>query len=148
MKQHIIVILGVLVTVFASCSKNDEALSIVPSLTFVSVSPTTAVQYADSLTFVLGYEDGDGDLGSNDPDIKNLFITDSRNGVVYQYRVKQLAPNNSTIAIKGNLSVVLDRVGLIGSAGTAETATYSIYMTDRAGNQSNTVTSSAITIHP
>lgn len=147
MKQRIIVILGILVTVFASCSKNDEALSKVPSLTFVSLSPTTAVQYADSLTFVLGYEDGDGDLGSNDPDIKNLFITDSRNGVVYQYRVKQLAPNNSTIAIKGNLSVVLDRVGLIGG-GTAETATYSIYMTDRAGNQSNTVTSSAITIQP
>ncbi len=147
MKQYWIVILGVILSVFASCSKDDEELSKVPSLTFVSVSPTTAVQYADSVTIVLAYEDGDGDLGSNDPDIKNLYLTDSRNGVVYEFRVKQLAPTNSTIAIKGTLSVVLDRVGLIGS-GAAETTTYSIYMTDRAGNQSNAVTSSAVTIQP
>jgi hypothetical protein len=145
MKQHWIIILGLIVIAFASCSKGDEELSPITSLTFISVSPTTAIQYTDSLTFVIGYEDGDGDLGSNDPDIKNLYLTDSRNGVVYEFRVKQLAPTNSTIAIKGTLSVVLDRVGLIGS-GAAETATYSIYMTDRAGNQSNTITSSAVTI--
>lgn len=140
-------ILMMVVATLASCSKGDEAPGPVPSLTFVSVTPETVTQYTDSLTFTIAYEDGDGDLGSNNPDDKNLFLTDSRNGVVYEYRVKQLAPSNSAIAIKGNLTVVLDRVGLIG-AGTAETATYSIQMADRAGNVSNTVQSSTVTIEP
>lgn len=145
MKQYWIILLGM--CALASCGKNDEALGPIPTLAFVSVSPTTATQFTDSLTFVIEYEDGDGDLGSNDPDIKNLYLTDSRNGVIYEFRVKQLAPSNSTIAIKGTLSVVLDRVGLIGS-GNAETTTFNIYMTDRAGNASNIITSSQVTIVP
>lgn len=146
MRKHWILLLMTVATL-ASCGKGDEAPGPVPSLTFVSVTPESVTQYTDSLTFTIAYEDGDGDLGSNNPDDKNLFLTDSRNGVVYEYRVKQLAPSNSTIAIKGNLTVVLDRVGLIGT-GTAETATYSILMTDRAGNVSNTVQSSTVTIEP
>lgn len=118
-----------------------------PAITFVSVSPQSATQYSDSLTFVIGYEDGDGDLGTNDPDAKNLFLTDSRNNVTYQFRVKQLSPNNSSISIKGSLSIVLDNVGLINGT-SAEQTTFSVYVVDRAGNQSNTVNSDMITINP
>ncbi len=145
MKQFWIVLIAI--TTLASCGKGDEAPRPVPVIKFVSVSPATVTQYADSLTFTIEYTDGDGDLGSNDPDVKNLFLTDSRNGVQYEFRVKQLAPNNSNIAITGNLTVVLDQVGIIGM-GAAETATYSIYVTDRAGNVSNTVITSEVTIQP
>lgn len=130
-----------------SCKKGEEALSDVPSIQFVSVTPETATQFSDSLTFVIGYEDGNGDLGSNDPDVKNLFLTDSRNNVTYQFRIKELSPANSDIAIKGNLSVVLDNVGLTNGTA-AETATFSLYVVDRVGNQSNTVESTLVTINP
>ena len=122
-------------------------MSDIPAIEFISVSPQSATQYSDSLTFVIGYEDGDGDLGSNDPDTRNLFLTDSRNNVTYEFRVKQLSPTGSTISIKGNLSVVLDNVGLINGS-TTETTVYSIYVVDEAGNRSNTVKSDVVTINP
>lgn len=118
-----------------------------PSITFISATPQSVTEYADSLTIVIGYEDGDGDLGTNDADIKNLFVTDSRNQVVYEYRVKQLAPNNSTIAITGTLSVVIDKLGLVNGS-TPETATFEILVMDRAGNKSNIVSTTPIIINP
>lgn len=118
-----------------------------PAIEFISVIPTAAIQYQDSLSFTIKYEDGDGDLGSNDPNIRNLFLTDSRNNVTYEFRVKQLTPSNTAIAISGNLTVVLDNVGLI-SGSTPETATFEIYMTDNAGNRSNTLSSNLVTINP
>ncbi len=130
-----------------SCRKGEEPLSNVPAIEFISVIPTAAIQYQDSLSFTIKYEDGDGDLGSNDPNIRNLFLTDSRNNVTYEFRVKQLTPSNTAIAISGNLTVVLDNVGLI-SGSTPETATFEIYMTDNAGNRSNTLSSNLVTINP
>jgi len=146
MKLHYALLIA-MIMFLAACEKGEEALGPEPVITFVSVSPSTVVQYTDSLIFTIEYTDGDGDLGSNDPDSKNLYLTDSRNNVTYQYRVKELAPAGSTIAITGTLSVVLDNVGLINGS-TSETATFDIYVTDRAGNQSNTVTSSEVTINP
>lgn len=140
-------LLFVAMWLLASCEKGEEAPGTEPVITFVSVSPSIVTQYVDSLTFTLKYEDGDGDLGSNDPDVKNLFLTDSRNNVTYKYRIKQLSPTGSAIAITGNLSVVLDNIGLI-NGNTPETATFNMYVKDRAGNQSNIVTSNAITINP
>ena len=40
----------------------------------------------------VSYEDGYGDLGKNKPDLKNVFINNSRSNLVYEYRVSQLAP--------------------------------------------------------
>lgn len=130
-----------------SCTKGEETVSDIPAIEFISVSPQSVTQYVDSLTFVIGYEDGNGDLGSNDPDTRNLFLTDSRNNVTYEFRVKQLSPTGSTISIKGTLSVVLENVGLINGSST-EAAVYSIYVVDEAGNRSNTVESSVVDINP
>jgi hypothetical protein len=144
--RYTIALFIVICSIF-SCKKGEEAVSDIPAIEFISVSPQSATQYSDSLTFVIGYEDGDGDLGSNDPDTRNLFLTDSRNNVTYEFRVKQLSPTGSTISIKGNLSVVLDNVGLINGS-TTETTVYSIYVVDEAGNRSNTVKSDVVTINP
>lgn len=135
----------VFITLIISCKKDDSTISNVPAIEFVSVSPGSVIEYQDKLTFTISYTDGDGDLGENDASVKNLFLTDSRNGVTYKYRISQLAPDGTTIAIKGKLSVELNNTG-ITDGSNSQTFTYSIYVVDRAGNQSNTITTTPVIV--
>ena len=135
----------VLICLFMSCQKDKKEYDAAPHLEFVSVTPTSVIQNKDSLTFTIKYIDGDGDLGENSPGVKNLFLTDNRINIAYPYRVQQLAPSGSSIAIKGTLNFVLRNLSLTDSV-SQQTTTFSIYITDRAGHQSNTVSSSAVTI--
>lgn len=133
-------------SVLFSCKKDDEIIiSTTPELNFVSISPTTATEYQDKITIVITYKDGDGDLGENAPDVKNLFLTDTRNNVTYQYRISQLAPSSQAVAIQGTLAIELKNTAIIDGS-TSQAVTYSIYAKDRAGNVSNSISTSAITL--
>lgn len=139
-------ILFLILLSFSGCKK-EEPISNVPSLKFVSITPNPATKYQDEIQITVEYTDGDGDLGENTPDVKNLFCTDSRNGVTYEFRIHQLAPDNANIIINGKLTFSLAPQGFIDDNNTTETATYSVYVKDRAGNQSNTVQTSTLTIN-
>ena len=129
---------------FAACEK-DKPLSDTPYIEISNVTPTNAQAYSDTITFTVFYRDGNGDLGENDPNVYNLFLTDGRNQVQYKYRVQQLAPSGSNVPIQGNLKVKLAGAPII-NGGSSETVTYSVYVVDRAGNQSNIATSPVITV--
>ena len=72
--------------VFVACTKETiteketvttiASISDTPNIEFVKLSPETAIQYADEITLTIKYIDGNGDLGENDPDVKNLYVTD------------------------------------------------------------------------
>lgn len=145
-----IVVCFLLLVAFAGCGKEKivepEPISKVPAIKFVSIEPGTAVKYRDQIGITIEYTDGDGDLGENVADVKNLFCTDSRNNVTYQFRIRQLAPDTATIAITGKLKFNLDPQGFVDDSHTSETATYSIYVKDRAGNQSNSVETTPLVI--
>ena len=126
--------------------KKEEAISNTPSLKFLSISPNPAVKYQDEVVIKVEYTDGDGDLGENTPDVKNLFVTDSRNNVTSQFRINQLGPDSKVI-IRGTLDVVLPPQSFVDDNHSSESATYTVYVKDRAGNESNHVTTSAITIN-
>ena len=129
-----------------SCKK-EQPISDIPVITFDSISPNPAIKYQDTILIVISYKDGDGDLGIDSADVKNLFVTDSRNNVVSQFRIPQLVPTGSTIAIQGNLHVVLPPQLFTNDSDTTETATYSIYVVDRAGHKSNTVNTTPLKIN-
>jgi len=129
----------------AGCAK-DEPISVVPEIAFVSATPQIITAYEDSLTVTISYRDGDGDLGENNTDDHNLFMEDSRNGVIYGFRVRQLAPNDANITIQGNLNIAVPNVPIIGN-GNMESFTYTIHVLDRAGNESNRVTTNVITVN-
>jgi hypothetical protein len=138
--------LFVSLSIICACKKDTTIdISTTPAITFVSITPSTAVEYQDKISIVISYKDGDGDLGENTPDVKNLFLTDSRNNVTYQYRISQLAPSGQAIAIQGQLTVELKNTA-ITNGSTSQALSYSIYVKDRAGNQSNIVNTSAITV--
>ena len=145
-KYYATAVCCLLVFSFAACKKKDKTESTVtPQIGFVGISPSSAKEYTDSITIKFSYDDLDGDLGQNDPNVTNLFITDSRNMVVYNYRISQLAPTGSSIHIKGNLNAVIKGTAITDNSST-QSVTYSLYVKDRAGNTSNTITTSAITI--
>ena len=142
-------LLGVLILLavgFSGCEKDDnDPTNPIPFIEFMSVSPTTVQEYTDSLVFTISYEDGDGDLGENNADAKNLFVTDTRNQVSYGFRIQQLAPTGANIPIQGNLKVTLDRVAILNGSAT-ELVTFELYVVDRAGNKSNTVVSTQVEV--
>jgi len=144
MKRIVLRLLPILMLI-TGCAK-DEPISPVPEITFVSATPQTVTAYSTPLVVTISYLDGDGDLGQNNTDANNLFMEDSRNGVIYGFRVRQLAPDDANIAITGNLNVELPSVPIIGS-GDSETFTYTIHVVDRAGNESNRVVTAPITVN-
>jgi hypothetical protein len=141
-----ILTLAVVLVFFSGCKK-DEPISNTPSIKFVSITPNPAIKYQDEIKVTIEYTDGDGDLGENTPDVKNAFITDSRNNVIYEFRIPQLGPDNANIIINGELTFNLAPQGFVDDNNTTETTTYSIYIKDRAGNASNTVQTSSLTIN-
>jgi hypothetical protein len=145
-KMKPLIVLIIITSLFSACKKDEVKYSDVPAITFESISPGIVKQFSDSLIVTIGYEDGNGDLGENGSDVKNAFVTDSRNDLTYGFRVKQLAPTDASIIIKGKLLIVIPQVALNNLTGISETATFSIYLEDRAGNKSNVVNTSSITI--
>lgn len=137
--------LGVFLVALSACNTVDE-ISDVPEISFENVEPSVVTEYQDSLYFTISYRDGNGDLGQNNTDDNNLFIQDSRNQVAYGFRIQQLAPDNSDITIQGKLNVTLANTAIV-NGGSSESVTYTIWVVDRAGNESNRVSSSTVTVN-
>lgn len=130
----------------SGCKKDDIEFPVEPSITLVGISPSSAMQYADNVIISIKYEDGDGDLGENVDGVKNCFVTDNRIGITYGFRIKQLAPDGASIPITGPLNIDIGGQVLTDSS-SQQSASYTLYVVDRAGHQSNTVTTNAIVIH-
>ena len=123
----------------------DPVFALEPQIKLESFSNDAIVQFTDSLAVEISYEDGDGDLGSADPDFNSIFVQDARLAQADEYYVPPLAPENASISIQGKLQINLAPTFLLGN-GTQETTTYSLYMIDRAGNRSNTIEIGPISI--
>lgn len=128
-----------------SCKKED-AINEIPTISFVSISPSTANEYVDDINITISYSDGDGDLGENNPDIFNLFVRDNRNFIEYKFRIPELTPDDSNIAIEGEFNIIINGTGITNES-TSQQVDYNVYVVDREGNKSNTITTSKITIN-
>ncbi|HMQ76423.1 MAG TPA: hypothetical protein PKE21_11550 [Flavobacteriales bacterium] len=133
-----------LVLTLAACRK-EAALDPVPAIELVSVGPQQVMAFDEPVRVRFTYADGDGDLGTDDPDAYTLWVKDSRLATADGYHIPPLAPPDAQVAIQGELEVELTPLFLLGNSGQ-EVMTYSFFVTDRAGNRSNELTTSAITI--
>ncbi len=135
-----------LIALLTACKKDENEFSEVPEIEFVSITPSVVDQFTDPVTITLRYKDGDGDLGENDADARNCFITDNRIGIEYEYRIRQLAPDGASIPIQGTLDVQLGGQGITDTAAATQSTSFTVVVRDRAGHQSNAVTTGSITI--
>lgn len=137
-----IILLG-LIFLMPSCKKEIEKWSNTPEISFESISPTSMQEYSEPIIIKIKYQDGDGDLGENNTDLPNTFVTDLRNQIVYPFRTRQLAPNNTSVPITGILEIEIPTTWILNNSNQ-ESVQYSVYMVDRAGNVSNTITTSSV----
>lgn len=133
--------------VVSACKKKegDDLTNPLPEILDVVVAPTSVVEFQDSIVFRIAYTDGDGDLGENAPNAANLFVVDNRINVTESFRIRELAPDGADIPITGNLRVVLRNTGITDNSNS-QTVNYTIYLRDRAGNESNRFVTSDITV--
>ena len=133
----------ILAIFFTSCSKKEENLS--PVLKFVSISPQNAKENSDAVQITIEYRDENGDLGENNPDIDNLFVKNIQTGVVSQFRIPQLSPDNSKIIISGKFIIQLGTLAITN--GTNEqNFSFEIYAIDRSNQKSNTLITPTIKV--
>tara|TARA_B100000749_G_scaffold186122_1_gene143937 strand:- start:140 stop:568 length:429 start_codon:yes stop_codon:yes gene_type:complete len=135
----------ILLILFFACEK-EGLVSANPEIEFVSISPTTVQEFSEEINITISYLDANGDLGENNPDVKNMFVKDLRNGIEYEYRIPQLSPDNSEIQITGNLEIIINGTGIVGG-GISEKVSFEVYVVDREGNQSNVIETDEITIN-
>lgn len=131
---------------FWGCVKYEEVKeSELPSITYEAVLPAEPQEFSDSIKIIINYKDGNGDLGSEDPDDLNIEVKDNRLNKPDFYHLQALAPPNSNIPIEGQLTIRLKNTFLIGS-GNEEVTSYEVRIRDKAGNWSNFITTDFITI--
>lgn len=149
MKKLIVYLLPLIVLL--SCKKEEgndplPEISDIPNIELTNINSTNINQF-DDIIFDVKYVDGDGDLGETDADVKTIFVTDNRDAsIVHEFHLQPLAPLDESFAIQGTLKVNIENVILLNQANTSENASFSIYIKDRAGNKSNTISSSSIKI--
>lgn len=131
----------------ASCKKEDEAAfpAAPPVIGVLSISPGTLIEFQDSLVIELSYEDKNGDLGSLDPDIKDLEIKDDRLANPDYFHVIPLAPAGTSLFINGTLRVVLPPQFRLGNATSEQTA-FTLRLRDRNNTWSEPVRTESIVI--
>ena len=144
--KYMILLLSLMMA-WVGCGKDDAAeISPIPAIQFMSISPDLVVEFTEPVIIRISYTDGDGDLGENEPEVKNLFVMDNRNQVTFQFRIPELAPEGANIAITGELPVELNNVAVLDENAAQESVVYTVWVVDRAGNQSNQIDTDPITV--
>ena len=133
----------------------------VPKIEFVSLSKDTIRQglfQQDSVYVTFAFEDGDGDIGrEDDAEENNVFFIDTRSGQLdNSFGVPYIPPQGSSNGVEGTVEILLFSTCCIYSNGQDpctpstiqpyDSVSYEIYMVDRAGNESNRITTPAITL--
>ena len=112
----------------------------------------------DTLFMVLGFTDGDGDLGQSAEDTAfNLFLIDKRDGfVANRFKTPVIPPQGAGNGVSGEVQLMLfntcckfpPSTGLPPCTASTviptDSLVYEIYAIDRAGHESNRIDSPPI----
>lgn len=128
-----------------SCKKEVVDIPPQPYIEFVDIFPKEVKQNTDEILITIKYRDGNGDLGDNNPDVKNVYVKDLRNNLFYTFRLKQLAPDDAGIAITGKININMGSTIMVSNADQ-EYANFGLFVIDRAGNSSNIVVTDSIIV--
>jgi hypothetical protein len=126
-----------------------EPLGNIPVIEFENISTTDVVEYQDTIIFTIFYQDGNGDIGTLDPDASTIELIDNRDSVnlIFNYHLSPRSPAGSEIAIQGTLDVVLEHSIILDDNNASEETTFSLRIKDEAGNWSNRVDSPTVVVH-
>lgn len=138
----------ILFTLFllSACKKDDVMeFSNVPEISLLELSHDTIRQYQDVLTIRIRYQDGDGDIGYEDPQQYALFVRDIRLEAFDGFYIGPVAPPGASVPVQGVLNIEFPSLFLFGN-GDMEQTRFQIKMIDRAGNESNLLETGTVVI--
>jgi len=135
-----------IIFLLTSCEKQnfDEA----PEIALEEIGPEQIIAIKDSIYMRISFYDANGDLGENMTNDRHLFVVDERLELAHEFRISAIVPGGAEVPIQGELEWVIPSVFITNTAGEPEDVTYRIYLFDREGNKSNTITTPAISIVP
>jgi hypothetical protein len=131
---------------WSACTPNLS--SSIPEIQLEELGPEHIVALEYSIYMRISFFESDGDLGENLTSENNLFVVDERLELAHEFRISNMVPGGAEVPIQGELEWAIPSVFLTNSNGESEFVTYRIYVVDRAGNKSNTITTAPITILP
>ncbi len=144
---------GALIAIPSCVSPPEYPLE--PVLEFVSLSSTTLDEgLQDTVYLRFSFTDGDGDIGHGDPQAeeadttRNVFLEDSRvPGFPIFYHIDAVEQAKNVQAISGFIDLRFNP-GFFACLNleARDTLILSLYIVDRAGRRSNTITTPPLTI--
>ncbi|MGB0861770.1 MAG: hypothetical protein ACPG19_05915 [Saprospiraceae bacterium] len=159
MKKHILGLAVIITLVWSSCITPPEYPN-EPEITFIGFLKDTVRQAVDTNVITISFTDGDGDLGAFDTDtIFNLFLTDTRLGTVFPYRIPYIEEQGVGNGISGEIELrLLPSDNCCSSAVVTlpcqaeanapdELVVYEVEIVDRAGNRSAPLILPAVTLY-
>lgn len=147
LRQYFALVIVFLGIIAFYCCKKAPSYPATPSLTWLNATPNPVKIGTDSLKLKFLFTDGDGDLGLADT---SIFITDIRPNntntpFTYTFNLPNIPSKGSYKQITGNISVnMFSNNSCRPGHDTRDTVSYSIYVKDKAGNRSNTITTPPI----
>lgn len=136
LRKYSLLIVVVSMLALAACVPEPQ-YSFIPHIEFQSMSGNTFDELdEDSLSIVVYFEDGDGDLGSDDS--INMFWEDSRvPGFPLAFKIPFIELQGNSKAISGTITTYYPISYCLDNDDAVDTFYYKIYIVDRAGNVSN-----------
>jgi hypothetical protein len=149
--------LFILITGLMAC-KGRQVFPPQPVIEFVSLTPAEVKALSGSFEIELKYRDGDGDLGTSRSDEKNFFVIDNRTNLpdtarIFTYSLPDLSSGARNPSIQGVIKV---KIPLALSSSfyypfplpEKEETDFTVYLVDRAGNKSNVIVTSKVSVLP
>lgn len=146
MKNLLYVFLACAIVGFVMCLRPPD-YPIIPRIAFVKMSKNTMKQgdgLSDSLRLVLSFEDGDGDIGSNDS--LNVFLTDARqaNATPESFRMPFVPEQGAKNGISGEISLLVYTTCCLPTCSSPQrkdmdSLYFDVFIKDRASHKSNVV---------
>lgn len=153
MKLKLAIVFCVSLLGMISCYKTPE-YPIEPVIKFDSYSFTNPYQALTDGSMYITFTDGDGDLGktsNNDVvNINSIIIRNTKNNLIDTANIPYIPKKGTTDAISGKIEVkiynstlgggFIDEADLLLLQKPLDTLIYEVFIKDRAGHVSNTVT--------
>lgn len=145
----------ILIAAAPGCKKEGTPRSPIPSIALTGFGPDSVKLGSSEDTAVLSFSftDGDADLGNTTANT-DIFLRDSRNGNVQGYSFPEFpdAVRNPDIGMEGTGTVALLAAFLLPRdtvhAVTGDTVRYEVWIKDRAGHESNHITTPDLYLRP